>query len=152
MSSIFSEGALPDLKQSVGIIKLSLELITNDLKDDIKKAITDKDFTVKTLSGQTKQIREFTRFYCQELMFNFGLNLLKILENQDCKKDGELTNEEQVKLDSLRAAEARKKVLEEVLYEMFIVISQQFKNLMASISEQVQNARVHEWAEASQRD
>jgi len=58
-----------------------LEQITNELQDGIKKAISDKDFTVKTISGQTKQVREFTRFYCQELMFNFGLNLLKILEN-----------------------------------------------------------------------
>ena len=49
--------------------------------------------------------------YCQELMVAFGNQLLVILENNDAKRSGELSNEEKVKLAALTSAENKKKIL-----------------------------------------
>ena len=68
--------------------------------------------------------------YCEELLFNFGLTLLSILEKQDIKREGELSNEEKLELDTLLKAEERKKLLEEEVYETFIIVSKEFKKLM----------------------
>jgi len=38
------------------------------------------------------------------MMFKFGVTLLNILENQDVKQDGDLSNEEKVKLETLKKA------------------------------------------------
>ena len=68
--------------------------------------------------------------YCEELLFNFGLTLLSILEKQDIKREGELSNEEKLELYTLLKAEERKKLLEEEVYETFIIVSKEFKKLM----------------------
>ena len=85
------------------------------------------------------------------MMFKFGVTLLNILENQDVKQDGDLSNEEKVKLETLKKAQARKILLEEVVYETFIVMSQTFKQMMNFISEQVRAARVYEWENEDQQ-
>ena len=80
--------------------------------------------------GINKDIRVFTKAFCQELMVAFGNQLLTIMEKQNCKKEGELTQEEEVTLKQLRDAEERKKTLEPMLYETYILISQRFKSLL----------------------
>ena len=65
--------------------------------------------------------------YCQEMMVAFGNQLLTILENQNIKQDGDLSNEEKVKLDALTRAIKSKKILEEEVYETFIIVSEVFK-------------------------
>ena len=73
-------------------------------------------------------------------MVAFGTQLLTILENQNVKRDGELSNEEKVMVGALTKAESRKKVLEEVLYETFILVSEVFKQQMIDITTSLKKA------------
>lgn len=57
-------------------------------------------------------------------MVAYGNQLLTILEKKDCKTEGELSQEEQAALDSLKLAQERKKTLEPMLYEAFILTSE----------------------------
>jgi hypothetical protein len=120
--------------------------------DSVKAAIQKKhDFIIPMLTGQTKQIITFVNSYCEELLSNFGVTLLNILEKKDVKREGELDNEEKLELDTLLKAEARKKLLEEVVYETFIIVSESFKKLMISISEQVRAGKITEWPKEERR-
>ena len=46
------------------------------------------------------------------------------------KKEGDLSEEEQIALKTLTDAQARKKLLEPMLYETFILVSETFRELM----------------------
>ena len=50
------------------------------------------------------------------------------------KQEGKLDKEEQKKLDDLNNAKQRKKLLEPMLYETFIVMSQNFKSLIQEVT------------------
>lgn len=63
-------------------------------------------------------------------MVSYGTQLLTILEKQNVKKEGDLSEEEQIALKTLTDAQARKKLLEPMLYETFILVSETFRELM----------------------
>ena len=60
-------------------------------------------------------------------MSSFAFQLLTILDNGDVRREGALSQEEQAKLKKLQEAEARKKVLEEMLYAVWILASESYK-------------------------
>ena len=60
-------------------------------------------------------------------MSSLASQLLTITENGDVRKEGALSQEEQAKLKKLHDAEARKKVLEEHIYETWILASESYK-------------------------
>ena len=70
-------------------------------------------------------------------MINFGEQLLFILDNKSVKREGELSKEEQDKLEKLKAAEEKKKILEEAFFEVFIIISKSFKETMLTITDKI---------------
>ena len=70
-------------------------------------------------------------------MINFGEQLLFILDNKSVKREGELSKEEQDKLEKLKAAEEKKKILEEAFFEAFIIISKSFKETMLTITDKI---------------
>ena len=69
------------------------------------------------------------------------------MSNKDVKQEGKLDKEEQKKLDDLNNAKQRKKLLEPMLYETFIVMSQNFKALIQEVTLNVSQAKVYEWPE-----
>ena len=69
------------------------------------------------------------------------------MNNKDVKQEGKLDKEEQKKLDDLNNAKQRKKLLEPMLYETFIVMSQNFKALIQEVTLNVSQAKVYEWPE-----
>ena len=78
--------------------------------------------------------------------------MLVILENEDCKKDGDLSEEEKKKLEALNKAKEQKKVLEEVVYESFILASNVFKEVMQTITQETKKARIIDWTEEELSD
>ena len=52
--------------------------------------------------------------------------MIEILENKDAKIEGDDSKENKEKLEALTKAEERKKILEEALFETFIIISNSF--------------------------
>ena len=70
-------------------------------------------------------------------MVAYGNQLLIILEKGDVKSEGELSPEEQADLKALNAAKDRKKVLEPMIYETFIKISQVFKAQLKDLTQQI---------------
>ena len=56
-----------------------------------------------------------------------------------------------VKLDALTSAIKTKKILEEEVYETFILVSEVFKQQMIAITEEIQKAKVHEWTSEEQQ-
>ena len=88
-------------------------------------------------TGFFKDLLVYVRTYCQELLINFGFDLLTIVENRDVPRDGELSKEDKKKLEDLIAAETRKKILEEDIFEVFILISEALKNMMALITDKL---------------
>ena len=73
--------------------------------------------------------------------------MLVILENENCNKDGDLSEEEMQKLEALNKAREQKKVLEEVVYETFILASNVFKEVMQTITQETKKAKVYDWPE-----
>lgn len=69
------------------------------------------------------------------------------MNNKDVKQEGKLDKEEQKRLDDLNNAKQRKKLLEPMLYETFIVMSQNFKALIQEVTLNVSQAKVYEWPE-----
>ena len=63
------------------------------------------------------------------------------------KQEGKLNKEEQKKLDDLNNAKQRKKLLEPMLYETFIFMSQNFKALIQEVTLNISQAKVYEWPE-----
>ena len=63
------------------------------------------------------------------------------------KQEGKLNKEEQKKLDDLKNAKQRKKLLEPMLYETFIFMSQNFKALIQEVTLNISQAKVYEWPE-----
>ena len=56
----------------------------------------------------------------------FGDQLLVILEHSGAKRDGNLSSLEQKTLQKLLHAEKQVKILEDILYETFILASESF--------------------------
>lgn len=71
--------------------------------------------------------------------------MLTILENRDVSFDGELSKEDQVKFEAFKAAESRKKILEAVIFEVFILVSLSLQDLMSLVSEKIKTSDVHKW-------
>lgn len=107
-------------------------------------ACTESKVYATRATGLENDIRVFTKNYCQELMVAYGNQLLTILEKQGAKSEGELTQPEKAKLQALKDAQERKRVLEPFLYHTFIFVSQRFKAQLKSITEHVRSAKVYE--------
>jgi len=69
----------------------------------VKGAISNKVFTYREM-GINKIISTYTKSFSQELMVAHGNQLLTIIEKQDVKREGDLSQEEQVKLEALTNA------------------------------------------------
>ncbi len=143
---VLFEGSKDELDHSRQTIKLCIKSMKELVLKDLDRAIKNRGSkNVTSHSGKTKQIIQFVNSYCEELLFNFGITLLTIGEKKDIKREGELDNDEKLLLDTLRKAEARKKLLEEVVYEIFIIVSESFKELMIEISKKLRAGKIHEW-------
>ena len=49
-------------------------------------------------------------------------------------------------------AEGRKELIEENLYETFILVSQSFRDMMEDITSKVKKARVYEWTDEEEQN
>jgi hypothetical protein len=83
-------------------------------------------------------------------MSSLASQLLTILDNGDVRKEGALSQEEQAKLKKLHDAEARKKVLEEMIYATWILASESYKSLLTALSDKIVAAKIYEWADDAQ--
>ena len=83
-------------------------------------------------------------------MSSLASQLLAILDNGDVRKEGALSQEQQAKLKKLHEAEARKKVLEELIYAVWILASESYKQLLTALSDKIDSAKIYEWAEDTQ--
>ena len=144
MKDLF-EGTKEELELSRQVVKSALSLIKSEVGKKMKNSIKNKDYDLRPEQGFLRSILEFVSLFCTELMFNFGNQLLTICDNRDVKRDGDLSSDEKVKLEALTQAEARKAILEEVLYETFIIVSETFKEQMIEITQMVKMARVQDW-------
>ena len=60
-----------------------------------------------------------------------------------------ISQEETERLEELeKSIVPRKKILEEVVFETFIIASNNFKQIMLHITQKTREARVHEWSES----
>ena len=97
-------GSSEELAQSRNLIKLCLDQIQKESLDSFDLALSTKKFKMQMKTGYMKLLLDFVKMYCQELMVNFGEQLMLILDNQGVKQEGELTKEEKKKLETLNAA------------------------------------------------
>ena len=138
------EGDTDELAKARGIITTCIGYLQGKVSAAVKNSLENKVFQNREM-GVNKDIRIFSMAFCQELIVNYSNQLLTIMEKSDAKSEGELSPEEEAKLKALNDAKERKKILEPMLYETFIQISQIFKAQMQDITNQVKNAELHKW-------
>ena len=113
------EGTDEELTKARQIITECITYLRGKISATVANSLETKVFQLREV-GINKDIRAFSKAFCQELMVAFGNQLLTIMEKQDAKSEGELSPEEEAKLKALNDAKERKKVLEPMLYETFI--------------------------------
>ena len=116
------EGDETDMYKARYIITNCTTYLKERVSAMIATSLETKVFQTREI-GINKDIREFTKDFCTELMVAYGDQLLIILEKKNAKSEGKLTPEEEAELKALNAAKERKKVLEPMIYETFIKIS-----------------------------
>ena len=89
LADIFS-GDQEELAISRRIIAMCIDYLVGKVSGTVANSVKTKVFQHREF-GINKDIRAFTKAFCQELMVAFGNQLLTILEKQDCKKEGELS-------------------------------------------------------------
>ena len=122
MKTLF-EGSKEEIAHSRRILKLCLDQSHRETIKSFDLAMSSKDFKLQMETGSIKLLLDFVQMYSKELMLNFGNQLMIILNGNEIKREGDLSVEEKEQLASLTKAEERKKILEEALFETFIVVS-----------------------------
>ena len=89
LNDIFA-GDAEELAISRRIIAKCIDYLVGKVSGTVANSIKNKVFQHREL-GINKDIRAFTKAFCQELMVAFGNQLLTILDKQDCKSEGELS-------------------------------------------------------------
>ena len=80
-------------------------------------------------------------------MVAMGKQLVIILDNENVRKTGNLSAEEQEKLKILEDAQAQKQVLEDILYHTFITISEGFKTQIEELAKVNEATKAWQWEE-----
>ena len=123
------EGNADELAIQRRIIAKCIDYLRGKISATVANNIKNKVFE-HTEVGLDQEVRIFTKAFCTELMHAFGNQILIIADNENVESEGELTQEQQIKLEALNEAQKRKKLLEPMLYETFILASERFKTLI----------------------
>lgn len=138
-------GSEEDLSIGKRCMKLCTEYSNKKLAEFLASSVDKSNFEGTNELGIIQEVNGFIKNFCQELMIAMGKQLVIIADNENVKKTGNLNQEEQDKLKTLEKAQVQKKVLEDILYNSFITVSESFKVQMAELTKVVKETKPWLW-------
>ena len=146
MNDLFQSGS-EDLERSRQIFGQTCKIVNKSVQHRIEFALTAKTFQPSFESKYSESAAIFVRFYCQELMVAYSNQLLELLETEGSEDSEDVSKEEKLKVKRFLDAIERRKVLDELLFQTFIDVSEHFQQQMNLLLQKMYEVDFESWSE-----